>query len=159
MKARVYVETSVVSFLCGRLNVKDKLTRQYQEQTRQWWPVAKKRYQLVISDFVIEEAGKGDASLAQERLEALNGLPMVEFDLIAANAVASELIRAGALPVKARYDALHIACCACAGVELLATWNFRHLANAQKLLQAYSVCEYMGYRPPSIVTLSQLSEN
>jgi hypothetical protein len=97
--------------------------------------------------------------LAQERLEALSGLPMIEFDLIAANAVASELIRAGALPTKARYDALHIACCACAGVELLATWNFRHLANAQKLLQAYAVCEYMGYRPPSIVTLGQLSEN
>jgi hypothetical protein len=102
---------------------------------------------LVISDFVIEEASKGDAKLAEERLAALDGLPLIEFDMAAANAVATELIRTQALPAKARYDALHIACCACAGIELLATWNFRHLANAQKLLEAYAVCENMGYRP------------
>lgn len=84
---------------------------------------------------------------------------MIEFDLAAANAVASELIRAGAFPTKARYDTSHLACCACPGVELLATWNFRHLPNAQKLLQAYAVCENMEYSLSKIVTLSQLTEN
>ncbi|MFY7905639.1 MAG: type II toxin-antitoxin system VapC family toxin [Burkholderiaceae bacterium] len=159
MKPRVYIETSVVSFLCGRLNTKDKLSRQLQEHTRQWWPLAKRRYQLVISDFVVDEASRGAPAAAQERLAALEGLPFIEFDAQAASELASELIRAGALPAKARYDALHLACCACAGIELLATWNFRHLANASKLLQAYAVCENMGYKPPNIVTLYQLTEN
>jgi preprotein translocase subunit SecD len=74
----------------------------------------------VISDFVVDEASRG-APAAQERLAALEGLPFIEFDAQAANDLASELIRAGALPAKARYDALHLACCACAGIELLAT--------------------------------------
>jgi predicted nucleic acid-binding protein len=77
-------ETSVVSFLCGRLNTKDKLSRQLQERTRQWWPLAKRCHQLVISDFVVDEASRGAPAAAQERLAALEGFPIIEFDAQAA---------------------------------------------------------------------------
>lgn len=72
--------------------------------------------------------------------------------------LAEQLLVRGAMPVKARFDALHVAVCACAGVEFLASWNFKHLANAQRALLVEKVCLDAGFEPPRITTLFELME-
>ena len=92
----------------------------------------RKKYTLVTSQYVIDEACLGDSMLAQERLLHIEDLPLLAVDpeiLVLADA----LMSSAALPRKAEADALHIAIAAWHGVEYLLTWNCTHLANARTL--------------------------
>lgn len=53
-------------------------------------------------------------------------------------------------------DALHIAIAAVHGIEFLATWNCKHIANAMTLPLIYDVCRVEGYEPPLICTPHEL---
>ena len=159
MKTLVYVETSVISMLTARPRADVEIAG-FQKATADWWPGAQRRFELVISEFVLEEAAKGDAEAAERRLTVLrDGLRVVTADDAQVSAVAEQLVIRGAMPQKARFDALHVAICACSGVEFLATWNFKHLANAQRALLVEQVCRELGYEPPRIVTPLELLED
>ncbi len=60
MKPRVYLETSVVSYLVGRLS-RDVVVLGNQELTREWWSNRRQNYDLFISEVVIGEASIGDS--------------------------------------------------------------------------------------------------
>ncbi|MEI7687839.1 MAG: hypothetical protein WCL32_22770 [Planctomycetota bacterium] len=72
--------------------------------------------------------------------------------------LAKELLRAGALPLKAADDALHIAVAAMNGITYLLTWNCRHLANATMRPVIEKVCEGKGVKAPIICTPEELLE-
>jgi predicted nucleic acid-binding protein len=76
--------------------------------THPCWNDERSKYQLVVSQFVIDEAAAGDASLAAERLEMLDGIPLLPLDRAIAD-IADEIMFRAILPGKARTDALHIA--------------------------------------------------
>ena len=59
MKPKVYIETSIVSYLTAR-PTNDLLAAAWQNATCEWWEVRKKDYELVTSALVREEAAKGD---------------------------------------------------------------------------------------------------
>ena len=55
MKERVYLETSVVSYLTSRPS-RDLVIAAHQELTRQWWAERRSGFDLFISELV-EDAG------------------------------------------------------------------------------------------------------
>ena len=59
MKPRVYVETTVISYLSAR-PARDVVVAGHQQSTRDWWTTAARRYELVVSELVRQEAGLGD---------------------------------------------------------------------------------------------------
>ena len=156
MKPRVYVETSVVSYLTAR-PARDIVVAGRQQSTRDWWAVASGRFDLVISELVREEAGVGDPAAANARLAALSPLTR-----LAASGEALELARrlvtAGAVPPRAAQDAVHVAIAAAHGVDFLATWNFRHIANAAARRRIEAVCRDSGIEPPVLCTPEELAE-
>lgn len=157
MRPKLYVETSVVSYLTARPS-RDIVTAARQELTRQWWNVKRAGYDLYISGFVISEALSGDAGAATERLVALDGIPQIELQETAAD-LAEALVHPGPLPQKAVLDALHIAAAVSGGVDYLLTWNFKHLANATMRNEIERVCRSRGYEPPIICTPEELMED
>src|SRR5438552_5742905 len=138
MPERVYVETTVVSYLTARPS-RDVVIAGHQQTTHEWWDTRRGSYELCASQLVLQEAAAGDPQAAQERLEVLQAMTLLE-TTVEALALAKELIRAGALPTKAADDALHIAVAATNGVPFLLTWNCRHLANATMRPTIESVC-------------------
>lgn len=72
MKPKVYVETSVVSYLTAKPS-RDIVTAARQELTREWWANHRSGYELFVSEFVRKEAGSGHPKMAQLRLEAITG--------------------------------------------------------------------------------------
>jgi len=76
---------------------------------------------------VLEEAAGGDQEVAQQRLSAIENLPLLEITE-AAIALAKDLVHLGPLPEKAEVDALHIAIAVTNRVDYLLTWNCKHLA-------------------------------
>ena len=77
IKPRVYVETTVVSYLTAR-PARDIVVAGHQQSTRDWWTRAETRFELVISDLVYEEAGAGDPDAARKRLNAIASLVQLE---------------------------------------------------------------------------------
>src|SRR4029077_20741039 len=104
-----------------------------------------------VSQLVLQEAGDGDPLAAEERLEVLAPMTVLEIKEEALE-LAEELVRAGAVPAKAGNDALHIAVAAIHRIPYLLTWNCRHMANATLRAQIESVCANKGFKAPIICT-------
>ena len=58
MKAKVYIETSVISYLTARPN-NDIRAVANQNVTLEWWETQRPKFDLLISEFVIAEASLG----------------------------------------------------------------------------------------------------
>lgn len=157
MKARVYIETSVVSYLTGRIS-RDLLVAAHQELTQQWWNECAKKFELVVSDLVLEEVHRGDAEAAGARLNVLKGISVLPTDE-AAIELAEAFISAGICPREAIADALHIALAAMHGMDYLLTWNCKHIANALVRNKIIFRVENAGYSCPVICTPEELMEN
>ncbi len=156
MRPKIYLETSIVSYLTSEPS-RDIVTAARQQITREWWQSRRQMFDLYISEFVLREAGAGDARAASSRLAALEGMPEIR---LTENAVqlAEELVRRGPLPSKAALDALHIAAAVDGGMDYLLTWNFKHLANAAMRSKIDDVCRLFGYVPCVICTPEELSQ-
>lgn len=154
MKQRVYLETTIVSFLAARPS-RDLVLAAHQEVTRQWWDGRRSRYELYVSRFVLDEAGAGDRVAAAARLELLAGIPELPLtDEV--YEVARGLIRGGLLPDKAQADAVHVAAATIHEMDVLLTWNCRHLANASILGELGRHLRGLGYEAPVICTPDEL---
>ncbi|SMF96571.1 PIN domain-containing protein [Methylomagnum ishizawai] len=153
MKPKVYVETSVISYLAARVS-RDLIVAGHQQISQEWWDT-RQDWDLSISALVVSEARSGDASAAERRLALLEGLPLLSLNDPAIE-LAERLLKGAALPEKAKEDALHIAIAAVHGIDYLLTWNCKHIANAVKRPLIETLCEMAGYRPPVICTPEEL---
>lgn len=154
MKPRVYIETSVISYLTAWPN-RDVIVHGHQQATREWWVNCRDQFELYASELVVRETSAGDPRAARDRMEILAEillLPMTE----AATELAEVLVQSGVLPARAAADALHIAIAATGGVEYLTTWNCRHIANATIRFPIEAACHSAGYQPPLICTPEEL---
>ncbi len=75
----LYVETSIVSYLRQRASSQVVIAAR-QLLTHQWWNDERSKYELVTSQFVIDEASAGDPTCAAQRLESLEGIPLLPLD-------------------------------------------------------------------------------
>jgi hypothetical protein len=155
---RVYVETSIISYLVGWLNRSNHRVAANQELTREWWTTRRQDFELFASGVVIDEASHGDGALAAERLLFLTDIRLLEVSPDSLD-LRARLIRETRIPAKAEIDALHIAVAAVHGMDYLLTWNCTHIANAIVLPKVYDVCRLSGFEPPLICTPPQLMEN
>ena len=154
MGKRVYIETSVISYLTARPS-REILAAAWQQVTREWWDDHRTRFELFISELVLTEAAQGDPDAAQRRIERLKGIPELDVTHDAV-ALAKVLVADGAVPNEAMDDATHIAVAAVHGIDYLLTWNCRHLDNAEMKPLIRSVCTLAGYRCPEICTPQEL---
>jgi hypothetical protein len=150
----VYVETTVVGHVVGRLHP-DTMVAARQQVTREWWATARQRYNVVLSQLTVDECGDGDPGAASERLNAIRDLPLLD-ETKEAEALASMLIARLAVPASQPRDPLHIATAAVHGVQFIATWNFRHLLNPYLQNKIADTCREAGYNSPVICTPEQL---
>lgn len=154
MKKRVYLETTFISYLTARPS-RDLIQAARQELTREWWERRRDDFELYISRFVVDEAAGGDPDAAEKRLQILNDLPQLavteEAILLGEN-----LIREGALPEKSATDGLHIAVATVHEMDVLLTWNCRHLANAEILGVVNRFIRSKGFEAPIICTPEEL---
>ena len=155
-KPTIYVETTIPSFLTARPSG-DLITAGQQESTRKWWECRRNHFELFVSHVVLDEAARGDASAAQRRLEVLKGLPLLAAD-DEVETLTSAILRSGAIPAKAAADAAHVAMAARHGMDILMTWNCKHIANGELLLQLSEIVACAGYRLPVICTPLELME-
>jgi len=67
MKPRVYLETTIPSYLTAWLS-RDLIMAGQQQSTIEWWDTHRENFELFASQFVIDEASAGDPDAARRRL-------------------------------------------------------------------------------------------
>lgn len=150
----VYIETSVVSYLRQRPSSQVVMAAR-QLLTHKWWNTERTNYELVVSQYVLDEVSAGDPKLAAERLQSLDGIPLLP-DAPEIMQMAGEIMAPAILPEKAQVDALHIATVAHHRIQYLLTWNCRHIANAKILPRIHQVLTDAGVPIPVICTPEEL---
>lgn len=154
MPPRVYVETSVISYLEARPS-RDLITAARQQLTHGWWLRRRPQFEVFVSQLVLDEARAGDPEAAARRTDRLAGVPLLDITP-AAVGLARRLLEAVGLPPQAAADALHIATAASHGMDYLLTWNSAHIANAEYRPRVERTCRAHGYESPVLCTPDEL---
>ena len=141
-KLRIYVDTSVIGG-CEAEEFREPSRRLIRRFTQG-------EMTLVLSPLVVEELR---ASPRRVR-EVLLGVPAAYIETLEvtpeADALAAKYIERGALTQRMLPDALHIANAAIAQVDVLVSWNFKHVVNVQRIRTFNEVNREMGYGPLDI---------
>lgn len=153
-KPKVYIETSVISYLTDKPS-RDLIVAAQQEITRFWWEVEKEKYDLFISESGINEASDGDISAAKLRLSKIEAISLLDIDERVLN-LTKAILSSGIIPQKATVDALHISIATVHRIDFLLTWNCKHIANANINNQLRKIITRLGYEMPVICTPNEL---
>jgi hypothetical protein len=147
---RIYIESTIPSYVVAR-PARDLLQAARQQLTRDWWDLRRDRHELFTSQVVLDEIADGEAVMASQRLQLLRGVPLLEL-AAEANELGRDILLSGLLPASADGDAAHIALATVHEMDILLTWNCRHIANAAIQQRLRRLAEKHGYTLPSLAT-------
>ena len=124
---------------------------------RQWdWKRAD--HELFTSQVVLDEVAFGESAMAKLRLETLRGIPLLQVS-DDVKELARTILKSGLLPITADRDATHIALASAYEMDILLSWNCRHIANAAIQARLRRLVEVAGFVLPVICTPEELMEN
>lgn len=151
---KVYLETTIPSYLSARPH-RDIIVAGHQQLTHEWWDKRRGKFQLFISDFVVDEISKGDSEQIKKRQDIISNIEILRPTPEALN-LAEALVKSKAVPQKAALDAAHIAVACIYKIDFFLTWNCKHIANAEMAVKIKAVCHKEGYTCPVICTPAEL---
>lgn len=125
--------------------------------TRQWWERASVDCELVTSVPVVDELERGDFPSRDECLRLIAPLPLLAVEPAILEIVQTYIARK-VMPRDPVGDALHLAVASHHRCDFLATWNCKHLANANKFAHIRRVNTLLGLLVPILVTPLELLE-
>jgi hypothetical protein len=137
MKQRIYVDTSVLGGV-------------YDPEFEEWSSRLMREFNegikiLVISDLTLREL----ESAPEHVQEVFKEIPEDNIEFVLFKDEAKELsekyMKTGLIPSKSRLDAQHIALATIKKVNVLVSWNFKHIVNLDKIRIYNSVNLKYGY--------------
>ncbi len=152
-KPTVYIETTVIGHIAA-WDQTDVLVYARQIQSRRWWAI-RDRFDLVVSQVVVDECSAGDSNAASERLALITDIPILTAS-DDVQSLADELMKYRGIPESEPRDALHISLAAVNGIKYLLTLNFTHIANAETRKVIEQICRDSGHVPPLICSPDEL---
>ncbi|MCX7048776.1 MAG: type II toxin-antitoxin system VapC family toxin [Candidatus Sumerlaeota bacterium] len=149
-RLKIYLDTSVINFLFAddAPNLRD-ITKDFFENC-----VQSLKYDVFISNVVLQEIEKTKDEGKKKKL--LDIIRKYKFSVLQSTSEVEQLadvyIKEGIVPAKKVEDAQHIAIATCNQMDLLLSWNFKHLANIHRQIAVRSVNERQGYFYPLTMT-------
>ena len=156
MKATVYIETSVISYLTARMS-RDLIIAAHQQITHEWWETVLPNCEVYVSPIVLEEASKGDLHAAQLRLEKISTFSVLEV-VPEVHRLADLYFSKIDIPEKARADSYHLAIASWHGIDYLVSWNCTHIVSGKTRMIVEEINSMHGIRSPVICTPEELME-
>jgi len=141
-KPRVYIDTSVIGGC-------------FDEEFAEWSnklfdDVFAGRIIAVFSEITIKELDDAPDHVKNKFLS----IPPEHQELLKVSKEADDLARqyieSNAVPIRFIDDALHIAYASVNNIDILASWNFKHIVNIDRIKKYNSVNILMGYKPIEI---------
>lgn len=135
---------------------RDLLQAARQQTSKDWWELKRHQHELFTSEIVLAEIGDGEAVMAQLRLGVMNGIKLLQVT-DDAEALTRRILDSGLLPLDADRDAAHIALATIYEMDILLSWNCRHIANASIQARLRRLAEQMGFALPVLCTPDEMT--
>jgi len=101
---------------------------------------------------VADEIALAPAAQAAQMMQEINRLAPAILNLSEeSEQLAQKYLQAGVIPAKKQDDARHVAIATVAGLEIVVSWNHRHLANERKRALFNEVNRLAGYEQVLII--------
>jgi hypothetical protein len=152
---RIYIESTIPSYLVAR-PARDLLQAARQQTSKDWWDLKRHQHELFTSLIVLDEISTGEAEMAKLRLDTLAGIPVLQSNELAEN-FTLQVLGSGLLPASADRDAGHIALATVYEMDILLSWNCRHIANASIQARLRKLAEKSGLTLPVLCTPDELT--
>jgi hypothetical protein len=99
-----------------------------QEISKEFWEYERQKYNLYISQYVVEECKRGDEDAAKRRLELIKDIPSLPTSEDVEN-LAEEYYKCLGISKKAKTDCFHLAISVIGKMDYLMSWNMTHLGE------------------------------
>jgi len=152
---RIYIESTIPSYVVAR-PARDLLQAARQQLTKDWWDLKRAKHELFTSQVVLDEITDGEAAMAQQRLDVMAQIKLLDLT-DEANALTKDILASGLLAADADRDAAHIALATVHEMDILLSWNCRHIANAAIQARLRRLAEKSGYALPVLCTPDELT--
>ena len=103
----IYLETTIPSYLVAKLS-SNIIVAAEQILTREWWDQSQMKYDLYVSEAVIDECSAGDPEAAQKRLELIRNMSVlaIKEEIVNLSMTYGAVLN---LPERSKVDGLHLA--------------------------------------------------
>ena len=148
-KLKVYVDTSVLGA------VYDTEDPSRVAVTKQLLSILKKRqeYMPFISNVVLEEIEEAPLNIRNDLKHMVDIFSLeIIYETETCVTLVEEYVKKKIIPRKYRDDARHIAVAVLHDVDVIITWNCKHMAQVEKKRMINAVNMMLGYRQIDIVT-------
>ena len=150
----MYVESTIPSYVVAR-PARDILQAARQQLTQDWWERHRASHELFTSQVVLDEIAFGEAAMATRREDLMRRIPLLRVN-DGAKGLARTILGSGLLPTIADRDAVHIALSCVYQMDILLTWNCRHIANATIQSRLRKLVRTEGLPLPEMCTPEEL---
>ncbi|OMP79376.1 hypothetical protein [[Flexibacter] sp. ATCC 35208] len=144
----VYVDTSVFGG-CFENEFSDSILGLFNEFKR-----GKKK--MMISELVREELNDAREEVKKQVTKVPKLFKVEVKQTVKAEQLGMMYVEAGALGYKSLSDAYHVAMATLHGADILASWNFKHIVNKEKIELFNYINQKMGYRNIKIRTPQEI---
>ena len=134
---RIYIDTSVIG---GYFDI------EFEKATKVFFAKAQQaKYSIVISDITESELFNAPENV-RNLLHQFN-IPMLETITLSDEAIdlAEEYIKEQVIGETSRNDCLHIALATVQNIDVLVSWNFKHIVNVKRIRNYNSINVKNGY--------------
>lgn len=155
--AKIYLETTIPSYLAAYPS-RDLIVAAHQQICHDWWRNARNRFDLFVSEAVLDEIRSGDSEAVKRRLAFVADLPVLSVNEDVRTLVqiyASEL----GLHGRARADLPHFAFAVAYEMDFLLTWNCTHIANGEIIRRLHRINAQHNWPTPLIVTPEEVLDS
>ena len=154
-KLKYYIETSVFNFVFADDEPSRRDLTKYLFQK-----VQRDNVEIYISEVVITEINDAPEDIKNKLLSLIKKykpyvIPIDEETKLLANKYISE----GIIPEKFIADALHIAVTSVNDLDVIISWNFKHIVKLKTKIEANGVNKLLGYKEIEICTPEEVVES
>ena len=140
-KYNVYIETSVWSFVFA------EDVPEYRADTLMFFDLCRKRvFEPYISNVVLREIQHAKNPLRKHLQEVINDIkPTLLTASLDGDSLSDAFLREHVIPASMPEDARHVAIAIVHGIDVLVSWNFRHIVNIRREDRFNAVAVLEGY--------------
>ena len=154
-RLKIYVETSIWNFLLTEdSDDKRKITEKFFEE------VSKARYEIFISDVVIEEiseAAEPRKTALEELIQKCNPERLSSTDDF--EYLAMKYKKENIVPERFENDLLHIAIAVVHNLDIVLSWNMKHIVKYRTKVEVNSINLREGFKPIELLTPEEVIDN
>ncbi|WP_094548113.1 hypothetical protein [Petroclostridium xylanilyticum] len=154
-KLKVYLETTIFNFFYA-----DDAPDKRDDTIKLFNEISYGKYEAYTSYAVTNEINKASDETKQKLFRLFNEYPIAVLDEgDEVEKLADIYVDEGIIPLKYRDDAVHIATATLTGMDIILSWNFKHIVKRKTIIMVNLINTREGYKNIDIYSPSEVIDD